>query len=202
MYLLNKYLYPAISGVIAISLSSCNYLHANNSNTTNLQPLAEQQKSLKTALKSDQSRLISTQTINPTTFVKQSITTNITKSTAIATSKNSITVTIYQPDNQCQNLVPEKVIIPAKNSLHAALGEVLQPRNSDFSLAGYRVSVNSNRVATVDLRVAPDSQRTFTSLSSCEQFALFGSIKKTLTNNSVWKIKEVRFTQQGEEIYL
>ncbi|HEY9693354.1 MAG TPA: hypothetical protein V6D15_14170 [Oculatellaceae cyanobacterium] len=202
MYLINKYLYPALTAVIAISLSSCNYLHTNRSNKTNLQPLAEQQTNLETPLKSDKSPLLSTKTIKPAIFVKQSLSTNINKSTAIATSKNSITVTIYQPDNQCQNLVPEKVVIPAKNSLQAALGEVLEPRNSDFNLAGYRVSVNSNRVATVDLRVAPDSQRTFTSLSSCEQFALFGSIKKTLTNNPTWKIKEVRFTQQGEEIYL
>jgi hypothetical protein len=202
MYLINKYLYPALTAVIAINLSSCNYLHTNNSNKTNLQPLAEQQTNLKTPLKSDKSPLLSTKTVNSTTFVKQSLSTNIKKTAAIATSKNSITVTIYQADNQCQNLVPKKVVIPAKNSLQAALGEVLEPRNSDFNLAGYRVSVNSNRVATVDLRVAPDSQRTFTSLSSCEQFALFGSIKKTLTNNPAWKIKEVRFTQQGEEIYL
>ncbi|AFZ11950.1 hypothetical protein Cri9333_1036 [Crinalium epipsammum PCC 9333] len=201
MYLFNKYLYSVLTGVIAISLSSCNYLHANTSNKTNLQSLADQ-TNFKTPLKADKSTLISAKTVNPTIIVKPQITTNINKKTAIATSKNSITATIYQADNQCQNLVPKKVVIPAKNSLQAALGEVLEPRNSDFILAGYRVSVNSNRVATVDLRVAPDSQRTFTSLSSCEQFALFGSIKKTLTNNPTWKIKEVRFTQQGEEIYL
>ncbi|MGB3207550.1 MAG: hypothetical protein WBB28_21410 [Crinalium sp.] len=201
MYLLNKYLYSLLTGVIAITLSSCNSLPANNSNNTNPEPRAEPTNQT-TPLKSDKSTLIPTKTVKPTTSEKPPVDTNINKKTAIATSKNSITVNIYRVDNQCQNFVPEKVIIPSENSLQAAVGEILEPSNSDFNLAGYRVSVDSNRVATVDLRVAPDSQRTFTSLSSCEQFALFGSIEKTLTNNPTWKIKEVRFTQQGEEIYL
>ncbi|MFM6369036.1 MAG: sporulation/spore germination protein, partial [Dolichospermum sp.] len=40
------------------------------------------------------------------------------------------------------------------------------------------------------------------SLSSCEQFALFGSVRKTLMSNSEWKIKDVRFTERGEDIVL
>jgi hypothetical protein len=68
-------------------------------------------------------------------------------------------------------------------------------------LSGYRVRVN-NGVATVDLRLSPQSKRNFVSLSSCEQFALFGSVRKTLTNNSQWKIKEVRFTEKGEAIVI
>ncbi|MFO0142950.1 MAG: sporulation/spore germination protein, partial [Aphanizomenon sp.] len=38
--------------------------------------------------------------------------------------------------------------------------------------------------------------------SSCEQFALFSSIRKTLISNAQWKIKEVRFTERGEDIML
>ncbi|NEQ15875.1 MAG: sporulation/spore germination protein, partial [Moorea sp. SIO3E2] len=33
-------------------------------------------------------------------------------------------------------------------------------------------------------------------------FALFGSLRKTLTANSQLNIKDVRFTEQGEDIYL
>jgi hypothetical protein len=84
----------------------------------------------------------------------------------------------------------------------AAVGTVLKEAASgDFDLAGYRVNVNANsRVATVDLRLSPDSQRKFVSLSTCEQFALFGSLRKTLTANSQLNLKDVRFTQQGQEI--
>lgn len=123
---------------------------------------------------------------------------------SIAADKNTVTVTIYKPDNQCQDLVAEKVAVPSARTVEAAVGKVLEDRsNSDFNLAGYRVSVNSQTgVATVDMRVAGNSRRQFVSLSSCEQFSLFGSLRKTLTSNTQWKIKDVRFTEQGEEIYL
>ncbi|MFM6472207.1 MAG: sporulation/spore germination protein, partial [Dolichospermum sp.] len=57
-------------------------------------------------------------------------------------------------------------------------------------------------VATVDIRVSPESKRQLFSLSSCEQFALFGSVRKTLMSNSEWKIKDVSFTERGEDITL
>jgi hypothetical protein len=57
-----------------------------------------------------------------------------------------------------------------------------------------------NGVATIDLRIAPESKRQIVSLSSCEQFALFGSLRKTLTSNPQWNIKDVRFTERGQEV--
>ncbi|MCS6794155.1 MAG: hypothetical protein N3E45_01570 [Oscillatoriaceae bacterium SKW80] len=57
-------------------------------------------------------------------------------------------------------------------------------------------------VATVEMRLSPNSKRQFVSLSSCEQFGLFGSLRKTLTSNPAWKIKEVRFSEGGKEIEL
>ncbi len=73
--------------------------------------------------------------------------------------------------------------------------------SGDFSVAGYRVSVEGSR-AIVDLRLPPGSKRQFRSLSSCEQLALFGGIRKTLTSNAQWKIQSVQFTEKGQEIVL
>lgn len=113
-------------------------------------------------------------------------------------------VTLYTIDNQCEELVPELIQVPATQELEAAVGEAIERNNSaDFSLAGYRISVDSGTgVATIDLRVAANSSRTFNSLSSCEQLALFGSLRKTLTANSAWNIKDVQFTEKGQELYL
>jgi len=122
----------------------------------------------------------------------------------LAATSEYATVIIYKADTQCNSLVAEKITIPAERQIEAAVGKVLERRNTgDFDLAGYRVILNANSgIATVDLRISPDSQRTFASLSNCEQMALFGSVRKTLTSNLGWKIQDVRFTAQGEEIYL
>jgi hypothetical protein len=112
------------------------------------------------------------------------------------------TVVLYKVDSQCMNLVPFKAEIVAQNPVEGAIAKVLENQDSaDFDLAGYRVSVE-NGVATVDLRLSPGSQRTFQSLSICEQLALFGGIRKTLVENSGWGITSVQFTQRGQEIVL
>ncbi|MBD1894273.1 sporulation/spore germination protein [Coleofasciculus sp. FACHB-129] len=185
-----NYWVPLLTGAIVASLSSCASLPTNSERDKAGLPPAHAIEASKTTTKaSDASRLL---------------TGAISQATTTAPSKNNVTVTIYQPDTQCEALVPEKVDVSAVESVQAAVGKVLEERDTaDFNLAGYRVIVNpSNRVATVDLRIAPGSQRKFVSLSSCEQFALFGSLRKTLTANSQWKIKDVRFTEQGEDISL
>lgn len=119
-----------------------------------------------------------------------------------AAANASIPVTIYRVDSQCSNLVPEKINVAAAQPIDATVGRVLAAQNNpDFDLSGYRVNV-SNGTATIDLRMVPNSTRTFTSLSSCEQFALFGSLRKTLTEHPQWQIKSVRFTDRGKEIVL
>ncbi|NES24877.1 MAG: sporulation/spore germination protein [Symploca sp. SIO3E6] len=126
------------------------------------------------------------------------------KAADTGTDKNRLTLDIYQVDAQCEKLVPNKVAVSAENSVNAAVGEVLeQVASSDLELAGYRVDVDAGSgMATVDLRLSPDSQRRFLSLSTCEQLALFGSLRKTLTDNSQFNISDVRFTEQGQEIEL
>lgn len=85
--------------------------------------------------------------------------------------------------------------------METAIGKVLEDRESgDFSLGGYRISVNGG-VATVDLRPAPHSERSLHSLTHCEQLALFGGVRRTLLGNAQWRIQDVQFTIAGEELY-
>lgn len=112
----------------------------------------------------------------------------------------TVLVDLYEVDSQCLNLVPRKIALPADRSLEAAIEKILADEDSaDFSLAGYRTQVK-NRVATIELRLAAGAKRQFSSLSACEQLALFGSLRKTLTSNPEWKIRSVRFTEKGKEI--
>ncbi|MGL5194693.1 MAG: GerMN domain-containing protein [Chroococcales cyanobacterium] len=108
-------------------------------------------------------------------------------------------VTIYEVDPQCQELLPQTVSVPSDRPIEAAVGQVIQNSGiADFNIVGYRVTVNNTtRVATVDLRADPNSQRQFVSLSSCERFSLFGSLERTLTENPQWQIRTVEFTQRG-----
>lgn len=123
-------------------------------------------------------------------------------STSKTVNGKTTNVTIYTSDTQCQELIPEKVLVPAEEPVTNVVGKIIEKRDtSDFSLSGYRVNIK-NGIATVDLRISPESKRQIASLSSCEQFALFGSLRKTLTSNAQWNIKEVRFTERGQDIVL
>jgi hypothetical protein len=182
-----KYLFSVIFVTMAASLSSCssNPTYEGRSNiTTSPTPNSE------TPASATQSPSQSTARLN----VKP-------RSESLTTDK-TLNVTLYTSDTQCQELVPQTVTVPAQQPVTAAVGKILEQRdNGDFSFSGYRVNIK-NGVATVDLRLDPNSQRQIASLSSCEQFALFGSLRKTLTSNPQWGIKDVRFTEQGKEIIL
>lgn len=122
--------------------------------------------------------------------------------TASMVSKKTVPVNVYKVDDQCRDFVAEKISVPANQPISGAIGKVLENADSaDFSLSGYRVNVAAG-VATIDLQVAPTSRRKLVSLSSCEQMAIFGSLRKTLTSNAEWNIKSVRFTDRGKEVVL
>ena len=193
-----KYFTPLFTGVIVLSLSSCTSTSVPTERKSEYAGLPNAEI-LNTSLAATAAQ---PPTTTPT--ISQSFNTTDSKATSTAQSIKTVSVTIYQADTQCQTLVPEKVTVPAGSPVDATVGKVLKQANSgDFDLAGYRVKVNAkSRVATVDLRLSPDSQRQFASLSNCEQFALFGSLRKTLTANAPLQIKNVRFTQQGTEITL
>lgn len=195
---LKKYCTRLLTGVIVLSLSSCaSELTKSNTDTSVAETIDTFAVTQLDATGSTPDRTV-------TPVVTQPPKATNTKATSITPSIKTVPVNIYQADSQCQTLVSEKVAIPLENSVNAAVGKVLKQADSgDFDLVGYRINVNANsRIATVDLRLSPDSRRQFVSLSTCEQFALFGSLRKTLTSNSQLKIKAVRFTQQGQEIKL
>lgn len=144
----------------------------------------------------------STAKLQESTPPKNAISYNSIPSASFAPTGKTVDVTVYSSDAQCQELVPQKTPVSAEEPVAGAVGKILEGRDSgDFSLSGYRVNVKDG-VATVDFRLNPNSKRFLTSLSSCEQFALFSSLRKTLTSNSQWKIKDVRFTEKGEEVAL
>lgn len=217
---IKKYFAPLVAGAIVLSLSSCNLPSISRKTNQAASPTPEATNPpLPNQLDSNPSS--PTPSPSPTSQVDSDDSTSAqpetktpdetqasnapsSKANSSTQSSKTVALTIYQADTQCQALVPEKVAVPAGSPADAAVGKVLEKAESgDFDLAGYRVNINSKSgVATVDLRLAPDSQRQFASLSACEQFALFGSLRKTLTDNSQLKIKDVRFTEQGQEIVL
>ncbi|WP_066377000.1 MULTISPECIES: GerMN domain-containing protein [unclassified Anabaena] len=177
-----KYLLSLIILAIAAAASSCTSNLPETSTTPNASPPTSTQNNTQREAKLNNIQ-------SPT-------------DTSKAASSKTENVTLYTSDVQCQELLPQKVTVPATESVTSAVGKIIEEQETaDLSLSGYRVNVK-NGIATVDLRLSPQSKRQFTSLSSCEQFALFGSLRKTLTSNSQWKIQEVRFTEQGEEIIL
>lgn len=227
MNCLKKYCAPLLAGAIVVTLSSCNSSPTSPTDDSAGVPPAATPSSPSTALSDSVTPTpaspveetpvatpSSTSTPNATPsasstspqknpIAAQSSNTKGTKASSTNQSNQTVTLKIYRADSQCQNLVPETAAVPSANPVNAAVGKVIEEANSsDFELAGYRVNVNKNGVATVDLRRSPNSQRQFASLSACEQFALFGSLRKTLTDNSQLKIKDVRFTEQGQEIGL
>lgn len=184
MLCFRQYIALVVTSAIVVSLSSC-ATPVNHQSPTPTASAANREAS------------------PPSPSTTQTLNTVDTQATSTPTKKNTATVTIYHADNRCETLVPEKVTLPIANQVEAAVGKVLaQEDTADLRVAGYRISINSTTgVAIVDLRISPDSKLKLTSLSNCQQFALFGSLQKSLTSNPAWKIKDVRFTQQGKELF-
>jgi hypothetical protein len=116
----------------------------------------------------------------------------------LAPRTDPVTVTLYQLDSQCQDFIPQPIEVSRQSPIQDAVGRILASQSFfAFDLAGYRVTVDDFGMANVDLRLHPDSQRLLTSLSICEQMALFGSLTLTLQQNPDWNIEQVTFTERG-----
>ncbi len=116
-----------------------------------------------------------------------------------AETSERVPITVYLADNQC-NLVEQKIMVSPTQPMRGAIAQILNSRmNANFKVSNYQVNV-ADGVATVDLQASTEAERSFESLSSCEQTALFGSIQRTLTANAQWKIKDVQFTEKGEPL--
>ncbi|MEH1941388.1 MAG: sporulation/spore germination protein [Nostoc sp.] len=209
-----RYFLPLIFVAIIVSLSSCSSNPtARNVDSGTPSPTTTPSNSVSSQTPSQNSTVAQLREKSPNQESPKENTPSsstskavISKTTDASTSKaatnKTTNVTIYTSDTQCQELIPEKVSVPAEEPVTNVVSKILEKRDtSDFSLSGYRVNIK-NGIATVDLRISPESKRQITSLSSCEQFALFGSLRKTLTSNAQWNIKEVRFTEQGQDIVL
>lgn len=185
----NYYMYNYKQAILSLFLVvSCTVISSCDSNNTANNPIPETTPTSK---------------INPSPPKKlQKSPTPAIEPYTKAISGKTTNVTVYTSDAQCQELIPQKADVSAAEPINEAIGKIFKEQSTaDFSVSGYRVNVK-NGVAIVDLRISPDSKRQVSSLSSCEQFALFSSVRKTLISNSQWKIKDVRFTERGEEIAL
>lgn len=220
MHITKRYCFPLIVLAIAASLSSCSSSPTSRQDTISETPVPTTTSDSTSSPSPSQSpsmahlRAKSDDVETPLPKASPTVTTPATESslpkksptpiapatTSKVTTAKTTNVTVYTSDAQCQQLIAQKVPVSADEPVQGAVGKILEQRDSgDFNLSSYRVNVK-NGVATVDLRLAPNSKRQIASLSSCEQFALFGSLRKTLTSNAQWKIKDVRFTERGEEI--
>ncbi|MHC5935493.1 sporulation/spore germination protein [Nostoc sp.] len=196
-----RYFLPLIFVTMIVSISSC----SSNSTARNIDSETPSTTTTSTNSPSSQtpSQISSVAHLREKSPNQESPKENTpSSSTSKAATTKTTSVTLYTSDTQCQELIPENVSVPAEEPVTNVVSKILEKRDtSDFSLSGYRVNIK-NGIATVDLRISPESKRQITSLSSCEQFALFGSLRKTLTSNTQWNIKEVRFTERGEDIVL
>ncbi|MGD1873500.1 MAG: sporulation/spore germination protein [Mastigocoleus sp.] len=204
--------YPLILLCLTLGISSCastpssQNIEKNSSNRALNNPSTPAPTNTPNTIPSEENTIINNNNKdNPNVSSTPKPSNNISGDRKIAAAPTNIlgkalNVTVYTSDSQCTKLVPKKVQVSANQPAENLVGQVLkQQDNGDFNLQGYRVDIK-NSIATVDLRIAPDSERQLSSLSSCEQFALFNSVKKTLTSNSQLNIKEVKFTEKGEEI--
>jgi len=199
-----RYLFPFILAAVFATLSAC----ASNNTVDNFDNQTSERTTQKEigkplAKPSPSKAPITSKPVEMQPYgTKESPKDEIPADNSQALTDKKTKVTLYTSDAQCQELIPQETSVSSEKSLTEAVSKIIEKQETgDFSLSGYRINVK-NGTATVDLRIASGSKRQLASLSSCEQFALFGSLRKTLTSNSQWKIKDVRFTEKGEEIVL
>lgn len=203
-YTTKRYFLPFIMLAIATTISSCNSNPTSRQDTVSNAPTPTTTSNSTLSPSPTQSPTMAQLRTKPeateTPSPKKSPIAVAPATTSSAATGKTTNVTLYTSDDQCQQLIPQKVPVAAEEPVNGAVSKILEQRDtSDINLSSYRVNVK-NGLATVDLRLAPSSKRQLASLSSCEQFALFGSLRKTLTSNAQWKIKDVRFTEGGKEI--
>jgi hypothetical protein len=196
-----KYIVPFIVVAIAASVSSCSSSQASrNVDETATATTTTPSSSVSSQIPTEAELTAKSSVEQP--FSTEPFTQNTASSTSESATGKTINLTLYTSDTECQELIPNKVSVPAEKPATGIVDKIIEQQDTgDFSLSGYRVSVK-NRIATVDLRISPESKRQLVSLSHCEQFALFGSLRKSLTSNAQLNIKNVRFTERGKKITL
>lgn len=201
MNISKKYIISFIVVAIASSISGCSSSQASGNFDQTATATATTPSSSSLSQIPTQTQLTAKSSVEQP-FSTEPFTQDTASSTSESPTGKTINLTLYTSDTECQELIPNKVSVPAEKPATGIVSKIIEQQDTgDFSLSGYRVSVK-NRIATVDLRIAPDSKRQLVSLSHCEQFALFGSLRKSLTSNAQLNIKNVRFTERGKKITL
>lgn len=119
------------------------------------------------------------------------------------TIPQTTTATLLTANASCSVFEATTVELPKEGAIAQAVGTILADESIDgIPLTGYRVEQRLSGAVRVDLRFAPDMPQNIYSLSSCEQFALFDSIRATLIQNSQWQVTQVIFTERGKELAL
>lgn len=113
-----------------------------------------------------------------------------------------VAVPVYTIDGQCNDFVEKTVEVHSDKAMSEAVGEAMKGLDYNaFKIQSYEVNIDGT-TAVVDMELAPNSERKFVSLSSCEQRSLFGGIEKTLLDNPDWGVTAVKFTSKGQELAL
>ena len=111
-------------------------------------------------------------------------------------SRNQTRLTMYIATHTFRYKT-KTVYVSRRRPVSDIVGKLLKERILPYGvrLIGYKVTVR-NRVATVDLRVAPNS-RSIASAASTPSFLLYGSLEKTLTESSELNIDKVVLFENG-----
>lgn len=105
-------------------------------------------------------------------------------------------VTIYLPDRNTQELVPQSVLVTTDAPVTMAVNQIVdQYEGQDVGITGYEVNVDTDaREAEINFQVNhPWGGDVFQSLSSANQYSLFEAIRETLLTQPVYGIDEVIF---------
>jgi hypothetical protein len=186
--------YLAIA-LTTIGLFSCSSSNAANSGENQDQPSSKVSQFAQLQKTRHQIEVASSQLVQPFNPVPPALAT-------MPIPENTVTVTMYKVDNNCQSLNPETVTGPGNQLMSSAVNEVLKQQVfSSLGLVGYRLRIDRTLgIATVDLRTSGNYRQKLQNLSSCQMLGLFGGLRQTLTSYTPWQIKTVRFTEVGEDI--
>ncbi len=105
-------------------------------------------------------------------------------------------VTVYIPDPNTQELVPQSVLVSVDQPAEIAVDQIIQAyEGQDVGIEGYEVNVDSaKREAEVNFEVdSPRGADAMQSLSSANQYSLFEAIRATLLTEPTYGVDEVIF---------
>jgi hypothetical protein len=108
--------------------------------------------------------------------------------------------TVYLPDPQTQQLVPQSVLVTADEPAAGAVAQIMQAyQGQDVGIRDYEVSVNdATHKADINFNINnPRGARVFESLSSANQYSLFEAIRETLLTQPIYSVNDIIFRANG-----